>query len=132
MKLVADTNTFLAVVLNERERSVIIQTTTGYDLLAPDVLPFEIGNALSSMLKKSVMQASEILHAWDAAQKIPVELSPVDMRASLRLAMRFGIYAYDAYFLECALSRRLPLLTLDKGMARVARELSIEVLEVGT
>ena len=130
MKLVADTNTFLAVALNERERSGIIQATTGYDLVAPDVLPFEIGNALSAMLKKGVMRALEVPLAWDAAQTIPVELCPVDIRASLRLAARFGVYAYDAYFLECALSRRLPLLTLDRCMARVARELSIDVLEI--
>jgi predicted nucleic acid-binding protein len=43
--------------------------------------------------------------------------------------VRFGMYAYDAYFLECALSLRLPLLTLDKAMKSVARELVIEVLE---
>jgi len=67
MKLVADTNTFLAVVLNERERSGIIQTTTGYDLLAPDVLPFEIGNALSSMLK---------------AAKSPFDIPGIDTGAS--------------------------------------------------
>ena len=130
MKLVADTNAFLAVALNEREKGGLIQVTTGYDLIAPDVLPFEIGNALSAMLKKGVLRASEMPLAWDAAQTIPVELCPVDIRASLGLAARFGIYAYDAYFLECALSRRLPLLTLDRCMARVARELSIDVLEV--
>ncbi len=33
------------------------------------------------------------------------------------------------YFLECALGLRLPLLTLDKGMKSVAKELAIEVLE---
>jgi predicted nucleic acid-binding protein len=43
--------------------------------------------------------------------------------------MRFVMYAYDAYFLECASGLRLPLLTLDRGMKSVARELGIEVLE---
>jgi predicted nucleic acid-binding protein len=47
----------------------------------------------------------------------------------LDIAGRFGTYAYDAYFLECALSLRLPLLTLDKGMKSIACELAIEVLE---
>ena len=45
------------------------------------------------------------------------------------LAVRSRIYAYDAYFLECALSLRLPLLTLDRGMKQIARELSIHLVE---
>jgi hypothetical protein len=47
MKIIADTNTFLAVALNEPEKPEIIRLTTGYDLVAPLILPFEIGNALS-------------------------------------------------------------------------------------
>jgi predicted nucleic acid-binding protein len=36
---------------------------------------------------------------------------------------------YDAYFLECAENLRSPLLTLDIGMKRVAREIGITILE---
>lgn len=55
MKIIADTNTFLAVTLNEPERDKIIQLTSGHDLVAPDILPFEIGNALSAIDRKSVV-----------------------------------------------------------------------------
>ncbi len=67
---------------------------------------------------------------WDAVRAIAVDLREVDVRVSLDIATRFGTYAYDACFLECALSLRLPLLTLDGGMRHVARELCIEILEV--
>lgn len=129
MKIVADSNTFLAVALDEPERSRIVQMTTGYGLVAPEVLPFEIGNALTAMLKKRVISAEEVPAAWDAVQAIPVELRSLDLGAALALAVRFGVYAYDAYFLECALSLRLPLLTLDRGMKHIARELSITIVE---
>jgi len=43
-----------------------------------------------------------------------------------------GIYAYDAYYLECAVSHRAPLFTLDKGMRRVAQSLSLTVMELPT
>jgi len=52
MKIIADTNTFLAVTLYEPERDTIIRLTVGHDLVAPNILPFEIGNALSAMLKR--------------------------------------------------------------------------------
>jgi predicted nucleic acid-binding protein len=129
MKIIADTNTFLAVVLYEPERPQIVRLTKGRDLVAPAVLPFEIGNALSAMLRKRVLQAAQVISVWDAVQGIGVELRAVDVRSALAIAGKFGIHAYDAYFLECALSSRLPLLTLDRSMKRIAAELSIRLLE---
>lgn len=129
MKMVADTNTFLAVALDEPEKCDIVRLTTGHELVAPDVLPFEVGNALTAMVKKGVLSAAEVSAAWDAVEAIPVELRSIEIRAALDLAVRSRIYAYDAYFLECALSLRLPLLTLDRGMKHIARELSIHLVE---
>ncbi len=129
MEIVADTNTFLAVALDEPERAEIVELTVGHDLVAPEVLPFEIGNALTALVKRGVLKAEETSAVWDAAQAIPVDLRAVDIKVALDIALRFGMYAYDAYFLECALGLHLPLLTLDKGMRSVARELAIEVLE---
>ena len=129
MRVVADTNTFLAVALDEPERPRIIDLTVGYDLVAPEVLPFEIGNALTAMMKKGALGPAQVALVWDAVQAIPVELRGVDIRSALGLAARCGLYAYDAYFLECAASLRLPLLTLDSRMRRVARQLGIQVLE---
>jgi hypothetical protein len=40
MKIIADTNTFIAVALNEPEKEFIISLTEGHDLVAPEVLPF--------------------------------------------------------------------------------------------
>ena len=129
VKIVADTNTFLAVALEEPEKEWLIEATHGDDLVAPAVLPYEIGNALSSLFRRGAVTESELAVAWDAAAAIPVELATVDTRASLLLAGRFRIYAYDAYFLQCALERKSPLLTLDRGMKRVAQQLGISLLE---
>ncbi len=129
MRIVADTNTFLAVALDEPEKAWIVSVTTGHELVAPEVLPFEIGNALTAMLKRGAISPEEIPLAWNAAEAIPVDLRGLDMPGALALAARFGVYAYDAYFLECALSLRLPLLTLDRGMKHIARQLSIPIVE---
>jgi predicted nucleic acid-binding protein len=129
MRIIADTNIFLAVVLEEPEKGRIIQLTTGHELAAPEILPYEIGNALTALVKKKMLNADEVFFAWQAAQSIPVQLLSVDIGSALRVATDAGIYAYDAYFLECALRTRCPLLTLDRRMKTVAREIGIQIME---
>ncbi len=130
MKIIADTNTFLAVTLYEPERDEIIRLTLGHELVAPDVLPFEIGNALSALLKRHRLSPKELINVWDATQGIPVDLRRIDIRKALEIASQFNIYAYDAYFLTCAVSLQSPLITLDRRMREVAKNLGIRILEV--
>ncbi len=130
MRIIADTNIFLAAVLYEPERDSIIKLTVGHELIAPEVLPFEIGNALSVMLKRNKIDTDEMLSAWNATQKIPVDLRAVDIAKALEIASNFHIYAYDAYFLVCALFLHAPLLTLDKRMNQIAKVLGIQTIEV--
>jgi predicted nucleic acid-binding protein len=129
MKIIADTNTFIAVALNEPEKDRIIQLTEGHDLIAPDVLPFEIGNALTAMMKKNSLKKEDVASAWEVVQQIPVDLRLTDIKSALRIAIKLNVYAYDAYFLQCAENLQSSLLTLDIGMKRVAREIGITILE---
>jgi predicted nucleic acid-binding protein len=129
MKIIADTNTFIAVALNEPEKGKIIELTEGHDLIAPDVLPSEIGNALTAMMKKNALKKEEVVSAWEIVQQIPVDLRHTKIKSALSIAIKYNLYAYDAYFLECAENLRSPLLTLDVGMQMVAREIGISILE---
>ena len=52
MDIITDTNIFLAIALNEPEKEQIIQLTSGVNIIAPEILPYEIGNALSAMIKR--------------------------------------------------------------------------------
>lgn len=63
---------------------------------------------------------------------MPVELRGIDIRKALVTASRHKIYAYDAYFLECAQAARCPLLTLDAALKKIAAKVGITVLEVET
>lgn len=129
MEVVADTNIFLAVVLNEPEKGHIIDLTSGFDVVAPEILPYEIGNALSAMYKRTQITHNEALVIQNATTKIPVRLLEVDIQKALKIALDFNIYAYDAYFLQSAKALSTPLITLDNRMRQVAAELGIEVLE---
>lgn len=129
MGVISDTNIFLAVVLNQPEKAHIIQLTSGIDVVAPEILPYEIGNALSAMLKRGQITNKEALSAQKATNKIPVRLVAIDILKALKLAIEFNIYAYDAYFLQCAMALSSPLITLDNRMKKIATDLNIEVLE---
>jgi predicted nucleic acid-binding protein len=129
MKIVADTSVFLAVVLHEANRPRIIALTRGHQLVAPEILPYEIGNALSALKKRGILDARQIREAWRSSQAIEVSLHRSNVDEALDIAAELSIYAYDAYFLECALALRASLLTLDKSMNRHARRLGIAIVE---
>jgi len=129
MNIVSDTNILLAVIFNEPEKDNIIQLTSGNDAIAPEILPYGVGNALSAMIKRKQVTRKEALQAQKSVSSIPVRLMSIDIGQSLQLAIDFNIYAYDAYFLQCAINHSCPLLTLDKGMKKVAKQLNIKILE---
>ncbi|MEX0739194.1 MAG: type II toxin-antitoxin system VapC family toxin [Pseudohongiella sp.] len=129
MNIIADTNIFLTVSLNEPEKARIISLTMDSSIIAPEILPYEIGNALSAMIKRKKLSKKEALEVEIVTNLIPVRLVSVDIHEALRIAAEQNIYAYDAYFLQCARAHSLPLLTLDKRMKLVAEMLGVQVLE---
>lgn len=129
MEIVADASVFLAVILNESDRDWIIHKTTGKGIVSPEVLPYEIGNALIAVRKKGRLNDREVIKAYGISQRIAVKLTPVKIHDALRIAIRFNVYAYDAYYLQCCVENKLPLISLDDRMCDVARTLNIKVVE---
>jgi predicted nucleic acid-binding protein len=129
MDIVADTNIYLAVALDEPEKDRIIMITADCHAIFPEILPYEIGNALSAMSKQHRLTKDEALAALAITRQIPVTMVPVDIKQALAIAIRSNIYAYDAYFIQCALEMGCAILTLDKRMKETARLLNITLLE---
>ena len=128
--MVIDTSAILAVILGEPAREPLIEATRGVSLTAPPSLMWEIGNALSAMMRRGRLSETEARTAWRLASRIPVRTLPIEVDLALQLAARLRIYAYDAYMLQCARQCGAPLLTLDKGLQRAARRAGIPVVEV--
>ena len=128
ISIVADASTFLAVVLDEVDRKWVIEKTSGLALISPEILPYEIATALTAMKKKRRLSDREALKAFSVSQSIPVRLVPIKIFDALKLAVRFSIYAYDAFYIQCCLETKLPLISLDTRMCEVAKNLSIEVV----
>jgi predicted nucleic acid-binding protein len=128
MEIVADASAFLAVVLDETDRKWVIEKTSDLVLVSPEVLPYEIANALTAMKKKRRLTDSEALKAFNISQGIPVRLVPIRIYDALKIAIKFKIYAYDAFYMQCCLETKLPLISLDNRMCEVAKSLSIKVV----
>jgi predicted nucleic acid-binding protein len=68
MEIISDASAFLAIVLNESDREWVIGKTRGASIVAPEILPYEIGNALTAILKRGRLNTQEILQAYDIAR----------------------------------------------------------------
>ena len=111
MKIIADTNIFIAVALDEPEKDRIIRLTEGHDLVAPEVLPFEIGNALTAMMKKNTLKKEEVASAWDIIQEIPVDLRQTDIKSALNIATHLYICLRCLFFRMCQYSPKSVIYT---------------------
>ena len=127
MNITIDTSVLLAVCTNEPSKPRLIELTQGHHLLVPASVHWEVGNALSAMLKRARITGVQAQACILAYQQIPVTKIEVDLAAALELAERFQMYAYDAYLLTCAIAQRTPLLTLDRALMAAAKQLKIEV-----
>lgn len=130
MRIVVDASVLIAVIADEAEKERLVDATAGAELLAPSSVHWEIGNALSALLKRKRVTIEEALQAIEIYQQIPISFVEVELAESLKLANELGLYAYDAYLLRCAAKYRSPLLTLDAGLIQAAKKKKIAVLEV--
>jgi len=130
MTLVVDASILLAVLMSEPERAKIIELTKDVDLIAPTSVHWEIGNALSSMLKRgrmTLVQAESVLKNYE---KIPIRFVEVSLHESIRISADRKIYAYDAFLIACARDQRCKLISLDKALLQASKDAGIQVVEV--
>ena len=130
MSLIIDTSVIIATLLNEESKPRLIKLTKGEELIVPSSLHWEVGNALSALFKRNRVSISQIKDALKLYEQIPLKVIEPDLYKSLVIASKYSIYAYDAYFLECAVQMRFPLLTLDESLKRIAKTMEIKIIEV--
>jgi predicted nucleic acid-binding protein len=130
MDIVIDTSALIAVIVGEPERERIIELTKGNTLIGPGSIPWEIGNAFSAMFKQKRLTLAEAEKGLSIFNDIPVRYIDPDFLKALELSEQTNIYAYDAYFLDCAIRHKAPLMTLDQKLMAAAQNFHIETLEV--
>jgi len=130
MNLVVDTSVILAVITNENHKKELVEVSKGVDLIAPPALHWEIGNAFSAMFKRNKTSLEKALVALAAYRQIPIRFYDVKLDTAIKLSSKLNVYAYDAYFIVCALRNKCPLITLDGGLIDAAQRAGAEVKQV--
>ena len=130
MDIVVDISALIAVIVGEPEREKIIEITKGNTLVGPGSIPWEIGNAFSAMFKQNRLSVKEAQKGLLIFDSIPLRYIEPDFVKVLHLSKQTEMYAYDVYFLDCAIRHKAPLLTLDKKLKASAQNLNIETMEV--
>ena len=130
MLITIDTSALIAVIGNETTKPRIVRLTEGCSLCAPASVHWEIGNAFSAMFKRRQTTVELAKKALAVYQAIPVKYFEYPLEQALELSARLGIYAYDAYLVQCAMQTNSPLLTLDRGLWVAAEKMGVQTLEI--
>jgi len=123
-----DACAIMAVIVKEPERDLVIKLTQGAVMVSPNMVAYEIANALTKMMKKKVIEKERMINAYNYFKEIPVKTIEIDIEKALEIAWDYKIYAYDACYLEAAKRLNLPLLTFDGNMIKVGKELDIKII----
>lgn len=128
MNIIIDTSAIIAVIANEPEKQNMIDLTRGTYLFAPESVKGEVGNAFSLMLKRKRVTIEKVALAINIFENIPINWLSIDLTQALKIANKLNIYAYDSYVICSALSNSYPLLSLDKGLIRMAQRMKIKII----
>jgi predicted nucleic acid-binding protein len=108
----------------------LVQLTQDADLLAPASVHWEIGNALSAMIKRGRLTLSQATQVLQNYEKIPIRFVEVGLLESVKLAADQKLYAYDAYLIACARDQKCGLISLDNALTKAALATGVTVVEV--
>ncbi len=128
MDVIIDASCVMSILLGEEESSVVRNKSSGLTLISSTCLPFEVGNSLTSAVKRHRLNAEIIDEVFREFLKMPIRLIEPNIEKALKIAAEENHYAYDAYYIECALSRGIPLFSLDNGLIEIAKKRGVKCL----
>lgn len=109
-------------------RASLVENTA----VVPGLWPIEVANVLLVATRRGRIEEAIWPALLERLGLLPIEVDvETGVRAftdSLRLARDQRLSVYDAAYLELAIRRRLPLATLDRGLAAAARRAGLRVL----
>ena len=118
----------LSFLLNQEGSKNVVSIVGENQLVAPSCLPFEIGNAISKLIKRKLISVYEGVSVFHEFARIPIRLIEPDIPNSILIAGESESYAYDCYYLNIASQMVLPLFTYDDKMKETAEKRGIKCL----
>jgi predicted nucleic acid-binding protein len=115
---VVDTSALAALVFGESQAESVAKRMTGFTLLAPSLLWYELASVCLKKIKRYPDQSDVILNVFQMADNLQIELVDVDHTAVVILAQETGLTSYDAAYLWLSSTCGGFLITLDQQLQR--------------
>ena len=114
--IVVDASALGAVLFDEPEAEPVL-ATAGDALIAPSLLVHELASICTTKLVRRPAEAYALLARFKLFADLDIELVEPDWLALPTFAIEWTLSAYDAAYLQLALARKAPLVTLDARLA---------------
>jgi predicted nucleic acid-binding protein len=131
LALVIDSSAALALALPDEEMPIHWRQRIYADLVwVPGIWPLETSNGLLMAVRRGRLDPTREDVALSSLQNLGIVVDSEGWgsvwRRTFELARSQGLTTYDAAYVELALRRNLPLLTLDAAMRAAARRLGVD------
>lgn len=113
---VVDASAIAAVLFDEPEAAPVM-ASVGSSLLAPGLLRYEMASICATKLRNEPKYAKLTLQRYRLFNGLDIEFAEPDWDTLPLLARQWELSAYDATYLQLALKRKAPLVTLDARLA---------------
>jgi predicted nucleic acid-binding protein len=98
--------------------------TSEYELLAPDLLWAELGNALWKKHRRGELDQRTAMRLLRDFSRVPIEFHASERwtETALELALRHGVTVYDGLYLALAAGNRCRVVTADRRLHAACEE----------
>lgn len=131
--LVLDASVAARIFLAAPKRLQALAAAQAHEFIAPRLTLTETANALWKYVRRGDIT---LVQAQDAIRQLDRRLSIVDdfrlIILAQRLATELDHPVYDCVYLATAQSYQYPLLTADKRLLALARDLSLDVVDLAS
>lgn len=82
------------------------------------------------MFKRRRITLPEANQAINLYQSMLIQFRRVNLKSAVELSHKLGIYAYDAFVIQCAVECGGSILTLDSGLVAAAQAFGVAIHKV--
>lgn len=123
MLAVVDASALTALLFAESDGPAVEERLLGAELIAPDLLPFEVSNVAVQKVRRREVAAAAALSALDLFATMRIAFRAVPPQAAYLAAAASGLTAYDASYLWLAREIDAELVTLDRPLDKAWQRL---------
>ena len=127
-EIVIDSSCLLEFLLNKKGKDIVEKTVGNSRLLAPDCLPYEIGDAICRLVRKELISVVDGVAVYHEFARIPIRFIEPDISNSIVIAGETGCNGYKAYYISLAKQLSLSLFTMNDDMKNAAISRGVKCL----